>query len=79
MLLRTFWIWRQDVDYPECVLACSQELVDEIPDTWNGVKEMALAAWPVVDGAHREIEVIVDDYAIEKHWYPDAVEGEVIN
>lgn len=77
MLLRTFWIWRQDVDYPECVTAWSQELVDEVPSKWEATKEIALRRWPIVDGEHREIEVVIDDDATMKHWHPDQLDGEV--
>lgn len=76
-MLRTFWVWRQNVDYPECVLAWSQDLIDEIPIDWETAKEIMLRRWPLVDGQHREIEVVIDDIAVDKHWYPDAVEGEV--
>lgn len=77
MRLQTFWIWRQDVDYPECVIAWSSELVDEANDLWEKMKEYALTEWPLIEGQHREIEIIIDDDAVMKHWHPDAVEGEV--
>lgn len=76
-MLRTFWVWRQDVDYPECVLARSQELIDEIPVDWDTAKQIMLRRWPLVDGQHREIEVVIDDIVVDKYWYPDAVEGKV--
>lgn len=77
MRLQTFWIWREDVDYPDCVLAWSSELIDEIPTDWETTKQIALRRWPLVEGEHREIEIIIDDDAVMKHWHPDAVEGEV--
>lgn len=80
MIIRTLWIWRQDVDSPECVLAWDQGLIDELPNAWEQYKEISRLRFPLVKDESmqwREIEIQLDYNAVMKHWWPDVVDGEV--
>lgn len=79
IMLRTFWVWHKAEDGPDCEAAWSQPGVDNNPEGWEAEKQAVLDRHGDGIHSHREIEVRVDYDDVMRHWWPDAIEGRVVN
>ena len=77
MTLRTFWVWHKDEEEPVCEAARTDDLTAEHAEGWSKTKREIRETYGDRLHSEREILVYVEDSDVLRHWFPEAINGNV--